>query len=251
MTWQPPETFEEKLKRIFIPPQLYIRYRVGKELRVGEREIRLLPFLVDKNKTAVDIGAHKGVWSYLLSKICGEVYAFEPNPKLYPVLERNIKGRAVPRNIALSNFSGTAELRIPQGRKGFSNQGGSLSEVKVSANYKSVEVGVEKLDNLGLQNIGFMKVDVEGHELSVLEGASETIARDRPVMIVEMEENHAKRPIEELVSEVETYGYDAFAMKDGVLTRFWGIDMDKHHRNAQKRSDYIFNFIFLPSHMSQ
>lgn len=251
MTWQPPETFEEKLKRKFIPPQLYMIYRVGKEMRIGEKEIKLLPFLVDRNKAAVDVGAHKGVWSYQLSKVCAEVYAFEPNPKLYPVLEQNIKGRANPRNIALSNFTGMAELRIPRGRKGFSNQGGSLSEVKVSANYKSVEVGAEKLDNLGIQNIGFMKVDVEGHELAVLEGARETLARDKPVMIVEMEEAHAKRPIEELTSAVEAYGYDAFAMKNGILTRFWNIDMEKHHRHAKKRDDYIFNFVFLPSKVTR
>lgn len=247
MTWRPPSTFEERLKNLLLPPKLYLWYRANKELLKGEQELKLLPFLVDRGRVALDVGANKGVWAYLLTGLSRKVHAFEPNPKVFEVLRRGLGGLAITENMALSNASGCAELRIPRGRKGYSNQGGSLSRVTVSGTYKGVEVKVGALDELGIEDVGFMKIDVEGHELAVLEGARNVLLRDRPVMVIEMEERHVRRPLEDVISEVEHYGYRAFALQGGVLTAFWNIDLERHHRRPSCRADYIFNFIFLPA----
>ena len=248
MSWQPPLTFEEKIKSWFIPPRLYIRGRADKELKKGEAEAQLLPELVDPKRNAIDIGANKGVYAELLSRLCGKVYAFEPNPKLYKMLVRSAATNVKTYNMALSDKSGTAELRIPRNTGGgYSNQGASLSTYKVSDNFAVVTVEARPLDGMALENIGFIKIDVEGFELSVLKGAVETLKRERPVLLIEIEEIHTGRPLEQMVAEVENYGYQCKVLLAGDMVDFSKMDVEKHHRNAQARGDYIFNFIFFPT----
>ncbi len=246
--WLPTFSLEERLKHALTPPRLYMIYRVRKELLKGEKELRMLPFLVDKARLAVDVGANKGVWSDVLRRLCPQVHAFEPNPKIFSLLKAGAAANVTPHQIALSNDTGSAEFRVPRSSDGgYSNQGGSLSVAKVSENYGSVIVHARKFDDMSIGAVGFIKIDVEGFELQVLEGAEKTIRRDRPVMIVEIEEKHMKRPLEEAISTVESYGYAAFALLDNVLTPFGRIDMDRHHRHPARHADYINNFIFLPA----
>lgn len=245
--WRPPLSLEERLKHALIPARLYMAYRVKKELLKGEKELRMLPFLVDKSRISLDVGANKGIWSDVLRRLSPEVHAFEPNPKIFPILQAGAAKNVVTHSIALSDQTGSAEFRIPRNRKGnYSNQGGSLSIAKVADNYGRVAVDAVKLDDLDIKGVGFIKIDVEGFELQVLKGAEETVRRDRPVMIIEIEEKHMKRPLDEAISEIENYGYLAFALVDDVLTPFERIDLDRHHRRPKHHVDYVNNFIFLP-----
>ncbi|MEH6474812.1 MAG: FkbM family methyltransferase [Sneathiella sp.] len=241
--WEPPSSFEEKMKSLFVPPQLYIWYKAKKELKKGEAEIKLLPFLAPADRVALDIGANKGVWSYMLSQQCSQVHAFEPNPKMFKILERCANSKTTVHKIALSNETKQSELLVPFGAKGYSNQGASLSAVKVSGNHSSVPVDARRLDDMDLGDIGFIKIDVEGFELEVLEGARETLAKYRPNLVIEMEEKHTKLPLETLIGTVCEYGYEAFALNGGALTKFdraLASDHKDHYGN------YLFNFIFLP-----
>ncbi len=247
MVWSPPLNFAEKLKKWLIPPRLYIIGKARKEIRRGEREAAILDKLVDPSRDAIDIGANKGVYAELLSRICNRVYAFEPNPKMYSILKRSCANNVETFYMALSNKSGVAELRIPISPSGYSNQGASLSTHKITESYASIEVDSRRLDELNLQNIGFIKIDVEGFELSVLKGAVETLKRERPTMLIEMEEAHTGQPIEQMVKDVESYGYQCKVLLAGDIVDFSKMDVEKHHRNAQARSDYIFNFIFYPT----
>jgi hypothetical protein len=90
-----------------------------------------------------------------------------------------------------------------------------LSEVKVSGNYTAVAVQTAKIDDLGSADIGFIKIDVEGFESAVLRGARQTIARDRPTIFFEIEEQHTKRPIEQSLREVLALGYRGLFCSEG------------------------------------
>ncbi len=247
MAWEPPSTLEEKLKYALVPPGLYRSYRLWKELRRGEAELHLVPFLVDRGRAALDVGANKGVWTAMLARYCPKVFALEPNPKPFKVLARCKPDNAEAWQIAASNASGEAELRIPLGRKGYSNQGGSLNAAKVGEHFGSVKVPAKRLDDCALPPIGFIKIDVEGFEAEVLEGAAGLIRRDRPVLVIEMEEVHTRKPIETMVGEVVAMGYAAFALRHGQLVPFSALDPEANHRRPASRGDYIFNFIFLPA----
>jgi FkbM family methyltransferase len=237
---------EEWIKDRLIPPRLYIRYKALKELRRGEAEVRLLPFLVDRHRVALDIGANKGTYSYFLARLARQVHAFEPNPKMLHILQRTAAGNVAVSPYALSDQTGSAVLRVPRGRKGLSNQGGSLSATKVKDNFASVEIQSRRIDDLGIADIGFIKIDVEGHEQAVLEGARETIARDRPNLLIEMEEAHTGEPIEQSIARVVSLGYRClFLDRDvGALRAIEDFDPLRQHR--QPTGAYVFNFIFLP-----
>ena len=245
--WQPSLTVEERLK-LLVPPRLYVRYKAAKEWRRGEPEFRLLPLLMDRRRNAVDAGANKGTFTYAMARYARHVYAFEPNPKMVAVLRRTAGRNVTVSDAALSNASGTAELRIPRYGKGsFSNQGASLSTVKVSEDFASVTVSAKRLDDLGLADIGFLKIDVEGFEQEVIDGARELIARDRPTMLIELEEKHTRIPIERSLAAVEGLGYRGMFIDraSGALSDLSRFDPDRHHRTRE--AGYVFNFIFFPT----
>lgn len=244
--WTPPETVEEMLKRLLVPGGLYARYLHRKALRKGEREVALVPFLADRRRLALDIGANKGVYTYALLEHGCAVHAFEPNPKMFRILEGWARGRAVLHSAALGAEPGRAELMIPKTSSGYSNQGGSLSTDMIAGRaFGAVEVEVKTLDALGLADVGFMKIDVEGFELEVLRGARSMLARDRPVLLIEMEERHTRKPLLSMIDEVRGYGYRALALVGGVLMDLSIVDLARH-ADPQDRATYLFNFVFLP-----
>lgn len=247
MNWQPPMNFEERVKACLFPPRLQMHYYVARERTRGEPEIGLVPFLANRHRVSVDAGANKGVWSEVLRRHSQCVHAFEPNPKIYRKLQRGAGAGVVAHLMALSDRSGTAELMVPKSRRGYSNQGASLSTAKLQdVEHRRLAVTVKRLDDLDLGDIGFMKIDVEGHELEVLEGARATLRRCRPNLVVELEERHTKRPIAELLGEVCRHGYEAFALDRGVLRRAKEIDLAGLASPQTPPADYIFNWVFLP-----
>jgi FkbM family methyltransferase len=233
------------LKHQLIPGRLYIRYRAGVEQRRGEREIRLLPFLIDPKRESIDVGANKGVYTHVMANLARHVHAFEPNPKMCRLLRKTAARNVTTYEIALSNQPGTATLRIPYGSKGHSNQGASLSTAKVARNFTPLTVETRRIDDYRFDDVGFIKIDVEGFEDEVIAGAAETIARCRPTLLVEIEEKHTKIPIERSLERVLGLGYSGLFLLDGTLRELGAFDPEEHHRRAQK--SYVFNFIFLPS----
>ena len=245
--WVPPKTLEEKVRDFIVPDWLRIRERAWRERRKGEKEIKLIPQLLSNCNRAIDIGANVGVWSYWLSKYAKQVESFEPNPKVFNAL-KNIKIKNVNSyNIALSNKTGSVDLLIPKSSKGFSNQGASLSSIKVKGEHKSISIEAKRLDEYNFLDVDFIKIDVEGHEHEVIEGARETIKKFKPTMVIEMEEKHNQIPIEEQISSVEKLGYECCVLINESIIQIKEIDLDKFHRNPTNKDTYLFNFIFYPN----
>ncbi len=243
----PPSTLEERLKRTIVPARLELKRIVRRELKKGEPGLKLVPLLVDPGRAALDIGANRGIWAHEMARFSRAVLAFEPNPKLFTVLQRAARKPVLCRREALSDAPGEAELLIP-GRDGrFSNQGASLNPDKVGdADHMRVTVRTARLDDLDPPPVGFMKIDVEGHERAVLEGARGVIARDKPAMIIELEERHTGRDINDELDHVESFGYSTLALVRGQLIERSRFDPDKDHRALAGKPGYGNNFVFLP-----
>lgn len=212
----------DAIRFALIPKKLYLKKQARRSSRKFEQELDMLRFLVPANSNAIDGGANKGVYSYYLSKICKTVHAFEPNPIMHAYLKA-----AVPRNVktyqaALSDTSGTATFNIPTTGKKIHHTRGSLLKVQGEKGETGVEnIGVQifTLDSLGLTNIGFIKLDIEGHELAALRGAENIIKRDRPVIQVEAT-NVGGSSANDLVNYLQNLGYLALPFNDGRLTYF-------------------------------
>ena len=150
----------------------------GRELEALSREV--FPRL-DRPATALDIGANIGNHACYFAAHFDRVVAFEPNPPVAAVLRANVMGRNVEVvEKGLSDRPGELNFHVDQ-----TNLGAS----RVTAEPGGMTIKVDTLDRLagplGLDNVRFIKMDVERHEEQVLAGAAELLTSQRPVIAME------------------------------------------------------------------
>src|SRR4051794_18043192 len=166
------------------------RYR----FRVDPAEIRFLRRKLRRGQVAIDIGCHKGAYTYWMRRsvgASGTVYAFEPQPKQIAYLREAFSAmrydnvELVP--VAVSDRSGQMMLHVPAMSSHFASLE-PRSEERGTRN--EMVVDVTTLDDFfestkRRRPPTFLKIDVEGHELSVLNGARRTLEHNLPTILVE------------------------------------------------------------------
>lgn len=237
------------IKFRYVPFRGYYRYRSYKYMKYKDLEMGLLQFLCSPAKVSIDIGANLGLYTYYIAQYSSKVYAFEPNPYPYRILQHVIDKNVELEQAAISDTSGKAELVVHRTRKGWSCNGASLAHRK-TGDYQNVEVPCYRLDDLDLGRIGFIKIDTEGHEMSVLSGALKTIETHRPNLYIEIEYSHLQEENPGIFTLFKDLDYDCFFLLDGVLTnisRFSNrVDFKNIAKLAETNYRYIKDFIFLP-----
>lgn len=216
-----------------------------------EAEVVLLPMLAPRGSVAVDAGANKGVYTYHLARSFDRVVAFEPLPSLALFLQRAAPPNVTVHPIALSNRAGLATLRLPSGYNELSTiEPARAFGVDGAARDEQHRVATAPLDAFELERVGVLKIDVEGHEHAVLDGARRLIATSRPTVIVELEERHRNNAIAEARDFFARMDFDGFFL-DGARLRPM-IEFDARCdqsaealQNAVKVGRYINNFIFM------
>lgn len=199
-----------------LPPALVFEANARIHRWKGERELRELPRLVAPGTIAVDVGAHFGTYSHALCRLVGKrgrVISFEPIEEDARYLTAAARQLRLPMDVhacALSAVTGTAELTVPE-RHGDrktalstleSHDGGGGGEVRTVEVRRLADV----LADAALP-VSFIKIDVEGHESAVLDGAVETIARYRPILLIEIEQRFHDRPVAAVIDRVLAMGY--------------------------------------------
>lgn len=180
-------------------------------LRRGDPELRRLAEFVPTDRLALDIGANRGVYSYWLTRLCPAVWAFEPNPDLADMLRSaRLKGLIV-HQAALSDQSGGSVLFVPQHKtkRRLNDPGGTLNAGSSAQPGARFQVRLTRLDDLAPPTVGFIKIDVEGHEEKALDGAMATINRDRPTLLIELEERHNPGCVGRVAARLAALGYQA------------------------------------------
>src|SRR5260370_11626768 len=183
----------------------------------GEPELAVFAKLVRRGGTAVDVGANVGFFAYALADIADRVVAFEPNPDYAFFARWMLRGRAEVREIALSDASGRGTLYVPLSDQGMLlHLAGSLKRSHVQfRKIKTYDVEIRTLDEAGLAGVRFVKADVEGSEREVLDGARATIARDRPIIMLELLSGTHENPATQTAAICEGFGYEAFIVHSG------------------------------------
>lgn len=233
-------TWQQRLKLAVIPRALHAWWRARRIAAHGEPELKLLPFLVDPTRNAIDVGASKGTYAYYLGQLCPRVHAYEPNPAMRSMLERMVNRNVVISDKAASNATGPAVLAVPCPDDRAEHSIGTLCLNRIEGAYHPIAVDQVRLDEESLSNIGFIKIDVEGFELEVIAGAESLIRRDRPVLLVEILEEHTGRPVADSVAHIESLGYRTMVVHQGRLTDFRAIPSRSHTERPR-------NYIFLPN----
>lgn len=143
--------------------------------------------LINPSKVFLDIGAHVGTYSLEFAPVCAGVHSFECFPRTYNHLCANIALRGLdfkitPHRTALGSTTGTISYTIRSPLDGGGNTCLHLSNPDLEV----VSLPITTLDSFNLSNIGLIKIDVEGFEKNVLEGAQETLRRSNyPLLLFE------------------------------------------------------------------
>ncbi len=94
----------------------------------------------------------------------------------------------------------------------------SIHPFKTFNDFKEVNVKKMKLDNIKIRNkIGFIKIDVEGHEYEVIEGGKQTILENKPILLIEIEKRHSNRSVDSSINYINKLGYKSYYVKNNEL----------------------------------
>lgn len=229
------------------PPVKYLYHWLKSSL---EPEMKILDQLVKKNDHVIDVGGNRGIYAYRFWKLGAKVEVFEPNLNCAPVLASWAKGK---KNInvhpvALSNHSGTTCLHVPVDESGIQHDASGSIETNRSASVHDQEVELRVLDSYHFEGVNFIKIDVEGHESSVIEGAKQTIMSTKPSLLVEIEQRHNGTPILEVFNRILSFGYEGYFLQNGKLVSIdnFLLERDQSTQNMGSTAQrYINNFIFI------
>ncbi len=106
---------------------------------------------------------------------------------------------------------------------------------------------MKTLDSFNLREVGFIKIDVEGHEEAVLHGGLDTVKREIPNLMIEIEERHAPGSLQRVAALLEGIGYLGYYLDGRELIPVARFDPDRDQaRQGPKVRRYINNFLFFP-----
>lgn len=210
-----------------VPSNIRLRKRAVQAWTSGERELRLLPILCRSNESAIDVGANSGVYTFYLHKYSSHAIAVEANPK-YASFIKSALPRASVIEGAASDHAGKAILRIPRDLPSDGMATVEPANFLGNARSDTIEVRLLTLNSLNLPKTGFIKVDVEGHELAVLLGAMSLIERYRPNILIEAEERHRPNAVGSVVDVLRARGYSGFFLSGGKMVPIEQFDVATH-----------------------
>lgn len=175
--WFPDE--EVQLPAVMTAQDRVVDGRLTWQFHKLEAAMRLLP--MDRRRTAIDIGAHVGLFSYWMAKYFDVLIAFEPVPQVAMCWVENLVDAPNVRLLpyALGAERGRVALQVDPTRTG----GTHVIETPDPAPFVVAERHL--LDEMVLTHLDFVKIDVEGYEPAVITGARETLQQHKPVVLVE------------------------------------------------------------------
>ena len=230
--------------------QVPVKYWYGAMRRELEPEMALLPALVRRGAHVADVGANRGAYSYALHRLGARAELFEPNPACAAILAhwaRDLSSVTV-HPVGLSDTSGPATLHVPVDAAGIAHDASASVEPVVGDRTHDLTIETRTLDSFGFIDLSFVKIDVEGHESRLLDGAVETIRASAPALLIEIEQRHHPcQPIATIFDQLAALGYEAHFLRDGRLRPLNEFDLarDQSATAFASGGPYINNFLFL------
>lgn len=242
-----------------VPARLMVPL-IARQYRYFEPELGRLNEFVPEGRGAVDVGVWWGPWSWWLARQVPRVDSFEPNPDFIARLASVMPTNVTIHPVALSNITGRSSLWVPPGGA-ISGGGASLEpQSRVGADWSQPPVATSRLDDFELGDVGFVKIDVEGHELAVLQGAVDLLKTQRPTLLIEIEQ-HADRQgsLDEVLEFLGDFSYRGEFLQKGRWRPIGDLDRQRTRQMADRVAShgyvvnqllyirsYVHNFVFKP-----
>jgi len=151
-------------------------------------------------RTAIDVGANVGEWTRPLAKKFDHVICFEPNPNFRECFNKNItESNVTLYPYGLSTHAHTAEQGTNHTH---------LNYVVGDTKPREGDIDCRSLDSFNLRDVDYIKIDVDGFEIPVLQGAQETLKRNSPVINIEMKERKRPKIVKESRKILRNLGYN-------------------------------------------
>ena len=229
--------------------QLKLVHRAWRYRLAESGEINYLLQNIKKGTTVFDIGAHKGAYTYWMQKAAGKqgrVVAFEPQQAGVLLLRQVFTAPVTIEHLALSDHTGTAIFYIQPQSVPVSYEA-SLDNRYAAPGQETVSVTtVDQYCKDRDLSPSFLKIDVEGHELKLLRGATNTIAKFKPTLLIEIEQRHVGAArMNETFAFLKGYGYQGYFFAPGGKRPLDTFDPDIHQQlRHQGTKKYCNNFVF-------
>ena len=216
----------KQLMKKLIPNRLLQKYKEQvfyKQLRnfdvEKEPDLKTLLQLSPQNTIALDIGANVGLYTKFLADHCSKVISIEPVPFTFQILLKMVKRfdlkHVETRQLAVSNHEGIAEMEVPVigGTQNYYRAQITVTDKSESSFFKVQTITLDNLVKDFIPEIGIIKVDVEGHELEVLEGAENILNEKKAIWLVEIAPANRSKVFEIM----EGKDYKAMFLNNGEL----------------------------------
>jgi FkbM family methyltransferase len=207
----------------------------------GDPEHHQLAGLISPGQIALDVGANHGVYTYSLMLCGARVHAIEPNP----LLAKRLRGAALRgvtvHEAAVGAAPGQAQLFVPRHRKGYQDDPAGRLTNEAGDGWR-FPVDIITIDSLGLSPVAFLKIDVEGYEDLALKGGWATIARDRPTVLIELEDARQPGCRQDIIGRFTDIGYSAWYFDQGDWREEAALGANQRTANGR----YINNFLLTP-----
>lgn len=217
------------------------------------RNIRSVLRLVEPHWIILDVGANIGFWSVPMARAVresGRLHCFEPVPSNFRLLTANVERNRVAARVhvhqlGLSDQSGTVQISLREDFAGGAETGNAAIVIDADdSRFQCVQVEVcpldDLFDSLALNRIDFMKVDIEGHEHKFLAGAAQTIARFRPILLIEINDHYYERQ-----GLDPTALFQDWLLRNSYVAAFRGTDRWRFS-NLSNRRRGINDVLFFP-----
>ncbi|MGP9813769.1 FkbM family methyltransferase [Rhodopseudomonas sp. NSM] len=240
-------------------PSVWLHWHFMRRPKSAEQELMVLDRIVPEGAVTVDVGANCGLYTRKLARLSRKVHAFEPSRKMADLLRRTSAPNVSVHEIALSDRSGEADLIVPKDDDQLiyglaSLESGSAAQGRTTV---AMKVATARLDAVVEDDVAFVKIDVEGHELNVLEGASGLLDRCQPVCLIEAEDRHRAQATRKVFELFDRRSYRGYFLKNGAaipVAQFDPAEMQDADAllpdGGRKHGKfYINNFFFFPPHI--
>jgi len=222
-------------------PKANMELNYARRYRNFEKDLWLTKYFCSSYNIAVDIGSNQGIYSRYLAKFSKSVHCFECNREIHAELLKILPKNAILHGEALSDKHGLASLRYQTSNTGIGTiEGMNGLESFEKCTISELDVITKTLDSYSLDGVSFIKIDVEGHEMSVLRGAEYLLKKQRPTLLIEIEERHCQGNTLDVPNYLKDLGYKMFYLDIAFSNRLVEIS-----NIAEMAIVGVYNYWFL------
>lgn len=227
-------------------------------------EIKYIRSNLRKGDVAFDIGAHKGSYTYWMRKSVkkmGKIVSVEPQPILFEYLKRLFNmfnySNVILMGCAVSDQDSEGVFTVPS-TPGKTSQEARIDDqniIKDNKEFYEIDVKIRSMDSIvsetGLEP-NLVKIDVEGHEYSVLQGMENMLTNICPKIVIECEARHINNyTVFEVFNLLLKKGYEGFYYQNGIKKSLNQFDLKRDQLSYVEKKqwsdrNYVNNFIFEP-----